>query len=261
MPDAAGAWRLPERGGFSPASRRAAPGRLRALSGQRRTGRRVLAWRRVAAAVGGVGVRAKAALTGAWEPPTRRRLLGRCSLRSPRASPAAPRGAGVLEAAQRMGGRECPRPLLLCLIVTQAISCLEVWEKEKKNPGWGQGDRGGGEPESGGLEETRVGSGCHLLTSSPRGCLAREPEEKCSLLQCYFGGTGKDRGWLTHATQRWGRGCGRRDHLVTPARAPTPLPLLCKTAAELSSPEGQAEFAVLPSFFVTWSAFRSLPGV
>lgn len=148
----------------------------------------------MAAAVGGVGGRAKASLTGAWEPPTRRRLLGRCPLRSPRASPAAPRGAGVLEAAQRMGGREWPRPLLLCIIVTQAISCLEVWEKEKKNPGWGQGDRGGGEPESGGLEETRVGSGCHLLISSPRGCLAREPEEKCSLLQCYFGVLGRTEG-------------------------------------------------------------------
>lgn len=129
-------------GGFSPALRRAAPGRLRALSGQRGTGRRVLAWRRVAAAVGRVGGRAKAALTGAWEPPTRRRLLGRCSLRSPRASPAAPRGAGVLEAAQRMGGREWPRPLLLCIIVTQAISCLEVWEKEKKKSRVGAGGSG-----------------------------------------------------------------------------------------------------------------------
>ena len=191
---------LPERGGCawggsSRASRRAAPGRPRALSGQLGTGRTVLAWRRVAAAVGGVGGRAKAALTGAWEPPTRRRLRGRCPLRSPCASPAAPRGAGVLEAAQGVGGREWPRPLLLCIIVTQAISCLEVWEKgKKKNPGWGQGYRGCGEPESGGLEGTRVGSGRHLLPSSPRGCLAREPAEKCSLLQRYFGVLGRTEG-------------------------------------------------------------------
>lgn len=31
-----------------------------------------------------------------------------------------------------MGGCEWPRPPLPCIIVTQAISCLEVWEKGKK---------------------------------------------------------------------------------------------------------------------------------
>ena len=67
-------------------------------------------------------------------------------------------------------------------------------ERKKKNPGWGQGYRGCGEPESGGLEGTRVGSGRHLLPSSPRGCLAREPAEKCSLLQRYFGVLGRTEG-------------------------------------------------------------------
>lgn len=33
------------------------------------------------------------------------------------------------EAAPGMGGRSWPPRPLLCIIVTQAISCLEVWEK------------------------------------------------------------------------------------------------------------------------------------
>lgn len=80
---------------------------------------------------------------------TRRRRWHRCPLRSPRGSLAAPGRAGVQEAAPRMGVHEWPRRPLLCIIVTQAISCLEVWEKgEKKNPEWGKRELGGGEYDS-----------------------------------------------------------------------------------------------------------------
>lgn len=77
---------------------------------------------------------------------------------------------------------------------------------------------GGGEPESGGSEGTSVGSGCHLLP--------RDGEEGdaayCSVTLEVSVRTEEG---LTHATQRWGRSCDRRDRLVTPASAPTALPL------------------------------------
>lgn len=71
------------------------PGRPQALGGLKGERGGGLAWKLVAAEVRavGVGLGVKAALAGAWAPPTRRRRLGRCPLRS-RASPAAPGEAG-----------------------------------------------------------------------------------------------------------------------------------------------------------------------
>lgn len=75
-----------------------------------------------------------------------------------------------------MGGREWPQRPLLGIIVTQAISCLEVWEKEKKkNPRWGQGELGGGEPESGVLEGSGRAQLLSPASSRPRGCQMRQP--------------------------------------------------------------------------------------
>lgn len=180
-------------------------------------------WKRVVAAVGGVRRWARVALPGAWAPPTRRRLLGRCPLRFPRALPEAPRPARVLEAAPGMGGREWPRLLLLCIIVTQTISCFLQAPESAKSASQG-----------------------------------RETPFVVALL-C---GIGKDGKGLTLATQRWGRDCGHRDSLVTPAWTPTPWPLPFSAKLPLSflSAEGQLEFAVLLSLFVTRSNFRSSPG-
>lgn len=78
-----------------------------------------------------------------------------------------------------MGGCEWPRPPLPCVIVTQAISCLEVWEKEKKKiQGGGRGVGAAATGESGGPEGTRVAGGCRLSPSSPQGCQACERGER-----------------------------------------------------------------------------------
>lgn len=92
-----------------------------------------------------------------------------------------------------MGGCEWPRPPLPCIIVTQAISCLEVWEeKKKKIQGGGRGVGAAATGESGGPEGLRVARGCRLSPSSPQGCQACEPGgEKRSFLQLYFGVSGR----------------------------------------------------------------------
>lgn len=114
-----------------------------------------------------------------------------------------------------MGGREWPQRPLLCIIVTQAISCLEVWEKEKKKSKVGAGELCSGVPEG-----TGVHSGCHLLPRDPEGARCASPCKETQFtatLGCREGRRG--------STQRWARGCGRRNRLVTPASAPTDLPL------------------------------------
>lgn len=81
--------------------------------------------------------------------------------------------AAVREAAPGMGGREWPQRPLLCIIVTQAISCLEVWEKEKKKSNVGAGRVG---PEG-----TGVRSGCHLLPRDPEGARCASPGKETQL--------------------------------------------------------------------------------
>lgn len=154
-----------------------------------------------------------------------------------------------------MGGREWPQRPLLCIIVTQAISCLEVWEKEKKNPRWGQGELGSGEPESGVPEGSGVRSGCHLLPRDPEGARCASPGKGTQLIAT-SGCLGGRIGGLALATQRWGRGCGRRGRLVTPASAPTDLPaspLLCKTALSFLPAQGKRNGL----YFCLYSCLRS----
>ena len=142
-----------------------------------------------------------------------------------------------------MGGCEWPRPPLPCIIVTQAISCLEVWEeKKKKIQGGGRGVGAAATGESGGPEGLRVARGCRLSPSSPQGCQACEPGQRnavsCSFTLGYLEGPRRSGGRFTHATQRWGRGYGRRDCLPghsSPRAHRSGFFLLCKTTAELSS--------------------------
>lgn len=140
-----------------------------------------------------------------------------------------------------MGGCEWPRPPLPCIIVTQAISCLEVWEKGKKKKksrvgAGGLGDRRERRPggDSGGQRLSPVSF------EPPRVPSVRAGAEKRSFLQLYFGVSGRTEpgARFTHATQRWGRGYGRRDCLPghsSPRAHWSGFFLLCKTTAELSS--------------------------
>lgn len=104
---------------FPPAAGAPGPGKERAEGA-------VLAWRRVAAAVGGVGRRLRVALVRTW---ARSHAAPAAGLLSP--APCACRWCRLArgqeqEAAPGMGGRKWPPRPLLCIIVTQAISCLEV---------------------------------------------------------------------------------------------------------------------------------------
>lgn len=182
----------------------------------------LLAWRWVAAEVGGVGRGVKAALGDAWTRSDAALAAGPLSPALPaRVSGGALSEPQVREAAPGMGGREWPQRPLLCIIVTQAISCLEVWEKEKKKkPKVGAGELGSGEPESGVPEGTGVHRGCHLLPRDPEGARCASPDKETQFiatLGCREGRRG--------STQWWDTGCGRRNRLVTPASAPTDLPL------------------------------------
>lgn len=197
-------------------------------------GRRVLAWKRVVAAVGGVRRWARVALPGAWAPPTRRRLLGRCPLRFPRALPEAPRPARVLEAAPGMGGREWPRLLLLCIIVTQTISCLEIWEKGKKIQSGGIG--------AAPIQRAAVRRGrgwaasCYLLPSSPGECQEREPGERNSVCcsATLWDREGRKGAHTRHPAVGQGlRPQGQSGYSSLDAHS-LASSFLCKTAAELS---------------------------
>lgn len=156
-----------------------------------------------------------------------------------------------------MGGCEWPRPPLPCIIVTQAISCLEVWEKgkKKKNPGWGQGGWATG--ESGGPEGTRVARGCRLSPSSPQGCQACEPGQRnavsCSFTLGYLEGPSRGRGSHTPPSGGVGATAAGTACLVTPARALTGLAFFFSAELPLSflPAQGRVEFAVLLSLFLT----------
>ncbi|CAI9158967.1 unnamed protein product [Rangifer tarandus platyrhynchus] len=111
-------------------------------------GKRVLACKLVAAEVGavGVGLRVKAALAGAWAPPTRRRQLGRCLLRSPRVAGGAWRsrttGGGPGNGRVRVASAAAP----VCYCDSSYFLFGGLGErKKKKNSGWGQGGWGGGD--------------------------------------------------------------------------------------------------------------------
>lgn len=168
-----------------------------------------------------------------------------------------------------MGGCEWPRPPLPCIIVTQAISCLEVWEKKKKNPGWGQRGWGGGD-----RRERRPGgaSGGQRLSPAsfepPRVPSLRAGGRETQFLAALLWGIWKDRGGVgggSHTPPSGGVGATAAGTacLVTPARALTGLAFFFFAKLPLSflPAQGRVEFAVLLSLFLTWSAFRSSPWV
>lgn len=169
------------------------PGRPRALGGLKGEGRRGLAWKLVAAEVRavGVGLRVKAALAGAWAPPTRRRRLGRCPLRSPRVAGGAWRsrstGGGLGNGRVRVASAAAP--VYYC---DSSYFLFGGLGGKKKIQGGGRGVGAAATGESGGPEGLRVARGCRLPPLSPQGCQACEPGgEKRSFLQLYFGVSGR----------------------------------------------------------------------
>lgn len=164
--------------------------------------------------------------------------------------------AAVREAAPGMGGREWPQRPLLGIIVTQAISCLEVWEKEKKKiQGGGRGSWAAASQKAASWRGRGVRSCCHLLPRDPEGARCASPGKETQLI-ANLGCLGGRIGGLALATQRWGRGCGRRGRLVTPASAPTDLPassLLCKTALSFLPAQGKRNGL----YFCLYSCLRS----
>ena len=174
---------LPERGcgagGGSPSPAEGRAGRARALGG-REGGRRVLACKLVAAEVGavGVGLRVKAALAGAGAPPTRRRQLGRCPLRSPRVAGGAWRsrspGGGPGNGRVRVASAAAP----VCYCDSSYFLFGGLGERKKKIQGGGRGVGAAATGESGGPEGPRVARGCRLCPSRPQGCQACEPGER-----------------------------------------------------------------------------------
>lgn len=210
----------------------------------------LLAWRWVAAAVGGVGRGVKAALgldalaAGPLSPALPARVSGG-ALSEPQ----------VREAAPGMGGREWPQRPLLCIIVTQAISCLEVWEKEKKkNPRWGQGSWAAASQKA----ASQRGRGCTEAVTcfheTPRVPGARAPARRRSLLQLW--GVGKD-GEGPPSGGIWAAAAGTAWSLQ-PARPLTCLFPSLQNCAELSSRPGQAEWAVLLPLFLPRVGFLIL---
>lgn len=77
-----------------------------------------------------------------------------------------------------MGGREWPQRPLLCIIVTQPISCLEIWEKEKKKSKVGAGAN----QKAASRRGRGVHSGCHLLPRDPAGARCASPRQKTQLI-------------------------------------------------------------------------------
>lgn len=152
----------------------------------------LLAWRWVAAEVGGVGRGVKAALGDAWTRSDAALAAGPLSPALPaRVSGGALSEPQVREAAPGMGGREWPQRPLLCIIVTQAISCLEVWEKGKKKKTQG-GGRGVGQRRARKRRPGGDGGAQRLSPAStrPRGCQVREPRQG-DTVYCNFGVSGR----------------------------------------------------------------------
>lgn len=93
-----------------------------------------------------------------------------------------------------MGGCEWPRPPLPCIIVTQAISCLEVWEKGKKKKKIQGGGRGVGRPER---AAARRGLGwpeaVACLLRAPKGAKRASRGRETQFLAALLWGIWKDR--------------------------------------------------------------------
>lgn len=165
-----------------------------------------------------------------------------------------------------MGGCEWPPPPLPCAIVTQAISCLEVWEKGKKKFRVGAGALGRRRPER---AEARRGLGwpeaVACVLRAPKGAKRASRGRERQVLAALLWGVWKGRGGGGGGSRTPPSGGAEAAAAgaacpVTPARALTGLAFFsAKLPLSFLPAQGRVEFAVLLSFFLTWSAFRSSP--